>query len=256
MTMPTLQLKNIVVAADQQNIEQTKILKNLNLTINSGDFISVLGTNGAGKSTLFNTIAGLLPLTSGEILLNGQVINHLSPEKRSRQIARVFQDPKLGTAPRMTVAENLLLAKRRGQRRTLKPRHLKQQRHEFAQLLATMGNGLDQHLDTPTENLSGGQRQALSFLMATEKRPELLLLDEHTAALDPKTSTQLMRQTNQVVTTQQLTCLMITHHLEDALKYGNRLIILNAGQILLDVSGEQKAALTKQTVLTYFGQLN
>ncbi|KRM79308.1 ABC-type uncharacterized transport system, ATPase component [Lapidilactobacillus dextrinicus DSM 20335] len=253
MTMPILQLKNIVVAADQQNVEQTKILKNLNLTINSGDFISVLGTNGAGKSTLFNTIAGLLPLTSGEILLNGQAINHLSPEKRSRQIARVFQDPKLGTAPRRTVTENLLLAKHRGQRRTLKPRHLKQQRHEFTQLLATMGNGLDQHLDTPTENLSGGQRQALSFLMATEKRPELLLLDEHTAALDSRTSTQLMRQTNQVVTTQQLTCLMITHHLEDALKYGNRLIILNAGQILLEISGEQKAALTKQTVLTYFG---
>ena len=227
-----------------------------NISIKKGQLYGLIGPNGAGKSTLFNTIAGLLPLTSGEILLNGQVINHLSPEKRSRQIARVFQDPKLGTAPRMTVAENLLLAKRRGQCRALKPRHLKQQRHEFAQLLATMGNGLDQHLDTPTENLSGGQRQALSFLMATEKRPELLLLDEHTAALDPKTSTQLMRQTNQVVATQQLTCLMITHHLEDALKYGNRLIILNAGQILLDVSGEQKAALTKQTVLTYFGQLN
>lgn len=253
---PILELKNIDVAANQQETSSTMILKKLNLIVNAGDFISVLGTNGAGKSTLFNVIAGNLAPASGELLLNGRLINQLSPEKRSQQIARVFQDPKLGTAPRMTVAENLLLALHRGQRRTLKPRGLKQQRANFQSLLATMGNGLEQHLDTPTEKLSGGQRQALSFLMATQRRPALLLLDEHTAALDPKTSKQLMTQTNQVVTEQQLTCLMITHHLEDALRYGNRLIILNAGQILLDVSGAQKAALTKADILTYFGQVD
>ncbi|WP_125604466.1 ABC transporter ATP-binding protein [Lapidilactobacillus bayanensis] len=252
---PILVLKDLSVAANQATPEQNLILKQLNLTINAGDFVSVLGTNGAGKSTLFNAIAGNLPIPTGELRLNGHLLNSLSAEKRSRYIARVFQDPKLGTAPRMTVAENLLLALHRGQRRTLKPRGLKQQRANFQRLLATMGNGLAEHLDTPAENLSGGQRQALSFLMATERQPDLLLLDEHTAALDPKTSDQLMAQTNQVVTEQQLTCLMITHHLEDALKYGNRLIILSTGQILLDVSGTEKAALTKTDILAYFGQL-
>jgi putative ABC transport system ATP-binding protein len=250
-----LTLENIVTYANRHTPNQTTILKNLNLTIEAGEFVTVLGTNGAGKSTLFNVIAGTIPIDGGRVLHLGHDLAKVSPEKRAQFLARVFQDPKLGTAPRMTVSENLLLALKRGQRRSFSPRRLKQHQAGFKTLLATMGNGLEEHLDTATEDLSGGQRQALSFLMATQQRPDLLLLDEHTAALDPKTSDQLMTQTNQTITSQHLTCLMITHHLDDALKYGNRLIVLNAGEITLDVRGEEKSALTKTTLLEFFGRI-
>ncbi|MFD1466188.1 ABC transporter ATP-binding protein [Lapidilactobacillus mulanensis] len=250
-----LKLENVVTYVNRHTPNENMILRHLDLTIHRGDFITVLGTNGAGKSTLFNVIAGTLPLDEGRIQHLGHDLNKVSPERRANFIARVFQDPKLGTAPRMTVSENLLLASKRGQRRTLRPRELKQHQAAFRETLATMGDGLEDHLDTATENLSGGQRQALSFLMATQQRPDLLLLDEHTAALDPKTSEQLMKQTNETITKQQLTCLMITHHLDDALKYGNRLIVLNAGVITLDVSGAEKQALTKTKLLEFFGNI-
>lgn len=250
---PLLALNDIVTKVNGGTPNEVMILKHLNLTIYDGDFITVLGSNGAGKSTLFNTISGELPVASGQIKLRDQDITHLSVEKRTAFLARVFQDPKMGTAPRMTVAENLLLASQRGKRRTLRLRHLKQHMAHFKQLTASMdNNGLSDRLNTATENLSGGQRQALSFLMATEQRPDLLLLDEHTAALDPKTSEQLMAQTNQRVTQEKLTCLMITHHLDDALKYGNRLIVLDQGQIKYDVRGAEKAALTKEKLLSFF----
>ncbi|MFC6182179.1 ABC transporter ATP-binding protein [Lactiplantibacillus daowaiensis] len=249
---PLLTLDNIVTKVNVGTPNEVMILRHLNLSIYDGDFITVLGSNGAGKSTLFNTISGELPVNGGSIRLKDQDITTMTVEKRTAFLARVFQDPKMGTAPRMTVAENLLLASQRGQRRTLRLRRLKQQLPHFKALTATMNNGLAERLNTATENLSGGQRQALSFLMATEQHPDLLLLDEHTAALDPKTSAELMHQTNQRVTQENLTCLMITHHLDDALKYGNRLIVLDQGQIKYDVRGAEKTELTKEKLLSFF----
>lgn len=249
---PLLSLKDIVTKVNQGTPNEVMILQHLNLDIYDGDFITVLGSNGAGKSTLFNTIGGGLPVDEGHITLHGKDITHTSVEKRTAFLARVFQDPKMGTAPRMTVAENLLLALHRGKRRTLRLRRLKQQLPHFKEITTTMQNGLETRLNTATENLSGGQRQALSFLIATEQRPDLLLLDEHTAALDPKTSAELMHQTNERVTQENLTCLMITHHLDDALKYGNRLIVLDQGKIKFDVRGDEKKQLTKEKLLSFF----
>lgn len=249
MTKPVFSLKDVIVTVG----DSIQILKSINFDIYDGDFITVLGTNGAGKSTLFNTIAGNLSVASGEILHNGNNIAHETAVKRTNYIARVFQDPKMGTAPRMTVAENLLLAEKRGSKRTLRSRGLTQKKlTEYAALTKVMGNNLDRRLNTATGDLSGGQRQALSFLMATRVKPELLLLDEHTAALDPKTSEQLMLATNKQVTANNLTALMITHNLADALKYGNRLIILNAGNIVLDVRDDEKKALDETQILKYF----
>jgi putative ABC transport system ATP-binding protein len=249
MTKPVFSLKDVIVTVG----DSIQILKSINFDIYDGDFITVLGTNGAGKSTLFNTIAGNLSVASGEILHNGNNIAHETAVKRTNYIARVFQDPKMGTAPRMTVAENLLLAEKRGSKRTLRSRGLTQKKlTEYAALTKVMGNNLDRRLNTATGDLSGGQRQALSFLMATRVKPELLLLDEHTAALDPKTSEQLMLATNEQVTANNLTALMITHNLADALKYGNRLIILNAGNIVLDVRDDEKKALDETQILKYF----
>ncbi|MFT8461269.1 MAG: ATP-binding cassette domain-containing protein [Liquorilactobacillus ghanensis] len=252
---PLLELKNVTTVVNDHTPAAKAILKQLNLKIYAGDFITVLGPNGAGKSTFFNSIAGTLPIKSGQILLQGKNITHLSVEKRAKFISRVFQDPKMGTAPRMTVAENLLLATKRGQVRGLKLRGLKAQLPRLHSLAASMNNGLVDRMQTATENLSGGQRQALSFLMATIQQPELLLLDEHTAALDPKTSAQLMQQTNERILQEKLTCLMITHHLDDALRYGNRLLVLDDGKIVFDVRDQQKQQLTKQKLLEFFGDI-
>lgn len=253
MTEPVFRLQDVDVTVKQGTLAAAKILKGINFDIYEGDFITVLGTNGAGKSTLFNAIAGNLQVSHGHILHHGTDITQKSPVERTDYIARVFQDPKMGTAPRMTVSENLLLAEKRGAKRRLRGRNLsKEKLAQYRELTQTMGNNLDTRLQTATGNLSGGQRQALSFLMATLVKPELLLLDEHTAALDPKTSEQLMTTTNQQVTQNQLTALMITHNLADALKYGNRLIVLNAGDIVLDVRNEEKAKLSEEQLLKYF----
>lgn len=236
-----VELKNATVQVNNGLDEVKTILDDVNLTIYEHDFLTILGGNGAGKSTLFNVIAGTLMLTSGSISILGKDVTHLPAEKRANYLARVFQDPKMGTAPRMTVAENILIAKYRGEKRGLLPRKIHSFTDEFKKLVARTGNGLEKHLDTPTGLLSGGQRQALSLLMATLKRPELLLLDEHTAALDPKTSVSLMNLTDEFVTGDQLTALMITHHMEDALKYGNRLIVMKDGKIIKDLNQDEKA---------------
>ena len=235
-----VELKNATKVITNGFDEEKIILNDVSLEIFEYDFITILGGNGAGKSTLFNTIAGTLPLTSGSIRIMGEDVTHFSPEKRAKYLSRVFQDPKMGTAPRMTVAENLLIAKFRGEKRGLLPRRLSSHREEFQTTIEKVGNGLEKHLDTPIEFLSGGQRQALSLLMATLKRPELLLLDEHTAALDPKTSVALMQLTDDFVSKEHLTALMITHHMEDALKYGNRLIVMKEGRIIQDLNKEEK----------------
>ena len=226
-----LDLQNITTTVNVGTSEEKNILKNINLKINDGDFITLLGTNGAGKSTLLNIINGSIFPTSGKIILKERDLTNLSEVKRAKYIAQVFQDPKMGTAPRMTVAENLLLATKRGQQRGLHLRGLDQHLEEFKRETAQLPNGLNERLNTFVGNLSGGQRQTLSFLMATIKKPELLLLDEHTAALDPNTSRQLLELTNKVVKKEHLTCIMITHQLKDAIKYGNRTIILNLSLI-------------------------
>lgn len=252
MSKPILELKNVQTLVNKGTANETLILKGINLQINAGDFITIVGTNGAGKSTLFNVIGGNLRADNGQILHNGQDITQTSEEDRTSFLARVFQDPKLGTAPRMTVAENMLLATKRGEHRHLVLRKLKQNMERFTKLAATMNNGLENRMTTATGALSGGQRQALSFLMATLKRPDILLLDEHTAALDPHTSLNLLHATNERITKDHLTALMITHHLEGALTYGNRLIVLKDGQIKADFTGEEKQALTVDKLYQYF----
>lgn len=247
-----LNLQNITTTVNVGSNEEKRILKNINLKVNDGDFITLLGTNGAGKSTLLNIINGSLFPTKGKIILGKQDITSLSEEKRAKYIAQVFQDPKMGTAPRMTVAENLLLATKRGSHRGLHFRGLEKHKQEFKQQTAQLPNGLNERLNTFVGNLSGGQRQTLSFLMATIKKPLLLLLDEHTAALDPNTSHQLLELTNKTIKENHLTCIMITHQLKDALKYGNRTIILNNGQIVLDAQNEEKQKLTEEKILQYF----
>ncbi len=253
--MAILEIKNGTKVISNGPDETKVLLHNINLSIEQGEFITVLGGNGAGKSTLFNTISGTLPLTKGQILIHDQDVTNFAEEKRAQYISRVFQDPKMGTAPRMNVAENLLLAKGRGKPRGFKLRQLQQNRALFHDLCAEIGNGLEKHLDTPAGDLSGGQRQALSLLMATIQTPELLLLDEHTAALDPKTSKQLMEITARRVAEKKLTCLMITHRMEDALKFGNRMIVLQKGEIVQDLNAAEKARLTMQDLLQFFEEI-
>lgn len=252
MTKPILELQDVKTIVNKGTSNETMILKGINLKINAGDFITIVGTNGAGKSTLFNVIGGNLRADEGKILHDGKDITRTTEEQRTAFLARVFQDPKLGTAPRMTVAENMLLATKRGEHRYLIPRKLKPNMDRFTTLAATMNNGLENRMTTATGALSGGQRQALSFLMATLKRPDVLLLDEHTAALDPHTSLNLLHATNERITKDHLTALMITHHLEDALTYGNRLIVLKDGQIKADFRGEEKQQLTVKKLYQYF----
>lgn len=252
MTKPILELRNVKTTVKTADGEIVPILKGINLEIRAGDFITIIGTNGAGKSTLFNTIAGSLRPDSGTIFHNGQDITKMSEEKRTQFIGRVFQDPKMGTAPRMTVAENLLLATKRGKRRFLKIRKFKQNLPRFKELAAVMNNGLENRLNTFVEGLSGGQRQALSFLMATIEKPDILLLDEHTAALDPHTSENLLSVTDKQIKENKLTALMITHHMEDALKYGNRLLVLKDGKVKADIDEEKKKNLKVSDLYNYF----
>ncbi|MGG5369030.1 ABC transporter ATP-binding protein [Enterococcus sp. AZ196] len=232
--------------------DQRKILNNVDLTIAPGEFVTVLGGNGAGKSTLFNSISGTLQLDSGTVSVMGKDLTKLSEEQRATAISRVFQDPKMGTAPRLTVAENLGLAEKRGEKRRLRQRQLNQKKEMYRELCKLVGNGLENHLDTPTGFLSGGQRQALSLLMATITKPDLLLLDEHTAALDPKTAKQLMLLTDQRIKEENLTCLMVTHKMEDALNYGDRVIVMEKGAIIKDIRGEEKKQMTLADLFLLF----
>ncbi|SPC40133.1 ABC transporter ATP-binding protein [Latilactobacillus fuchuensis] len=231
--------------------DQRNLLQDINVTIQPDEFVMLLGANGAGKSTFFNIVAGDLTPTSGQITFNDQEITKQSAQQRTRLISRVYQDPKLGTAADMTVAENILLAMRRGQRRRLFPRRLAQQRPQIEALAKTLPNHLEAQLDKPVSNLSGGQRQTLNFLMATIQKPELLLLDEHTSALDAVSSQALMTFTDTTIRENKLTCLMITHDLADALKYGNRLLILKDGQLIADFPDAEKQQLTTEELIKY-----
>lgn len=227
-------------------------LRGVNLTLEDGDFVTVIGSNGAGKSTLLNSIAGVFPVDEGRITIGDVDVTKMPEHQRAKFIGRVFQDPMKGTAGGMMIIENLAMAKRRGQCPGLSWSEKKKETEEFRDLVAQLGLGLENRLTAHVGLLSGGQRQAITLLMATLVRPELLLLDEHTAALDPKTAEKVLDITNRIVTEQQLTTLMITHNMRDALRFGNRLIMMHDGRPIVDVKGEEKARLKPTDLLRYF----
>ena len=250
-----LDIQNISKTFNPGTINEKKALSNLSLHLAPGDFVTVIGGNGAGKSTMLNAIAGVWPVDEGRILLDGQDITALPEHKRASLIGRVFQDPMMGTAPNMQLEENLALAKRRGDKRGLRWGVTKLERADYHELLKTLGLGLEDRLTAKVGLLSGGQRQAVTLLMAALKQPILLLLDEHTAALDPATAAKVLELSDRIVNENNLTALMITHNMTDAIQHGNRLIMMNEGRIILDVSGEEKKQLTKQQLVDKFAQL-
>lgn len=251
---PVLAITDLHQTFEKGTVNENHVLKGLNLTIQPGEFLTIIGGNGAGKSTLLNSIAGTIPVENGQILLNGTDITKQNVMKRSKVISRVFQDPKLGTAVRLTVEENLALAMKRGQRRGFSRGVKAPDRAFFKEQLARLNLGLEERLGAEIGLLSGGQRQAITLLMATLQRPELILLDEHTAALDPKTSATVLELTQRLIDEQQLTAFMVTHDMEDALQYGNRLIMLHQGQIVIDLDQAAKKDLTVPQLLDLFHQ--
>ena len=250
-----LKIDNISKTFNKGTINEKLALNGLSITINDGDFITVIGGNGAGKSTLLNAICGTIIVDNGSIVLDGKEITKLGEAKRAKYLGRVFQDPMMGTCADMSVEENLALAIRRGKTRSLKWGMPKKDREDFVGALAKLDLGLEERLSSKVGLLSGGQRQAITLLMATLNRPELLLLDEHTAALDPKTAEKVLYLTKQIVEDGNITTLMITHNMQDAITYGNRLIMMNAGKIIYDVSGEEKKSLTVKALLEKFEQI-
>lgn len=247
-----LEIKNVYKTFNAGTVNEKVALKGLDLTLEDGDFVTVIGGNGAGKSTMLNAVAGVWPVDMGKIIIDGKEVTRLSEHQRAKYIGRVFQDPMMGTAPSMWIEENLALAARRGQRRGLSWGVTKEEKEQYRELLGGLGLGLESRLTTKVSTLSGGQRQALTLLMATLKRPKLLLLDEHTAALDPKTAAKVMELTDRIVREGQLTTLMITHNMRDAIQYGNRLIMLHDGHVILDIAGEEKKKLTVPDLLEQF----
>ena len=247
-----LELKDICKTFNPNTINAKVALNHLNLTLNDGDFVTVIGGNGAGKSTMLNAIAGVFQVDSGTITIDGQDVTKLPEHKRAAFLGRVFQDPMMGTAPTMQIEENLALAARRGQPRGLKWGITALERADYRELLKALDLGLEDRLTAKVGLLSGGQRQALTLLMATMNNPKLLLLDEHTAALDPKTAKKVLDLTEKIVARDHLTTIMITHNMKDAIAIGNRLIMMNEGKIIYDVSGEEKKKLTTKDLLDKF----
>ena len=249
-----LELKELYKTFHPGTVNAKTALNGLSLTLHDGDFATVIGGNGAGKSTMLNAAAGTLTVDAGKVFIDGTDVTDLAEYKRAAMIGRVFQDPMMGTAPSMHIEENLALAARRGQKRRLCWGMTREEREKYRQLLSALGLGLESRLGVEVSTLSGGQRQALTLLMATLKSPKLLLLDEHTAALDPKTAAKVMELTNRIVSREHLTTLMITHNMRDAIQYGNRLIMLHEGCIILDISGEEKQKLTIPDLLNEFAK--
>ena len=249
-----LEIRNVTKVFNPGTVNEKVALNNFSLTLEDGDFVTVIGGNGAGKSTMMNAIAGVWAVDSGQIIIDGEDVTKLSEHKRAKFLGRVFQDPMTGTAATMGIEENLALAKRRGRRRTLRPGISKKEREEYRELLKILGLGLEERLTSKVGLLSGGQRQALTLLMATLQKPKLLLLDEHTAALDPKTAAKVLETTEYIVNKDKLTTLMITHNMKDAITHGNRLIMLKDGKVILDIKGEEKKNLTVEDLLRKFGE--
>ncbi len=249
-----LKLEHVWKTFNRGTVNEKAALHGLNLTMAEGDFVTVIGGNGAGKSTMLNAIAGVFGVDSGKISIDGVDVTSLPEYKRAQYIGRVFQDPMMGTAATMQIEENLALAARRGKRRTLHVGITKADREFYREQLKVLGLGLENRMTAKVGLLSGGQRQALTLLMATLQKPKLLLLDEHTAALDPKTAAKVLDATQRIVEKDHLTTLMITHNMRDAIAYGNRLIMMYEGRIVVDVSGEEKKNLTVEQLLNLFSQ--
>lgn len=247
-----LEIKNISKTFNAGTINEKKALNNLSLTLDDGDFVTVIGGNGAGKSTMLNAICGVWKLDEGEIIIDGKNITSMSEHKRATFLGRVFQDPMMGTAADMEIQENLALARRRGRRRGLSWGISKSEREEYRTLLATLGLGLEDRMTSKVGLLSGGQRQAVTLLMASMNAPKLLLLDEHTAALDPKTAEKVLEITDKIVSENHLTTIMITHNMHDAIRHGNRLVMMHEGRIVVDISGKAKENLTVEDLLSLF----
>lgn len=247
-----LELKNIYKTFNPGTINEKLALNGLSLSLKDGDFVTVIGGNGAGKSTMLNAVAGTWFVDEGQILIDGTDVTKLPEYKRAAYLGRVFQDPMNGTAATMEIQENLALAKRRGKPRFLRTGISRKEREEYHELLTILGLGLESRMTTKVGLLSGGQRQALTLLMATLQKPKLLLLDEHTAALDPKTAAKVLELTDMIVNRDHLTTLMITHNMKDAIRHGNRLIMMTEGRIILDIEGEAKKKLTVRDLLDQF----
>ena len=249
-----LKIENIRKVFNAGTVNEKVALNGLNLQLNEGDFVTVIGGNGAGKSTMLNAVAGVFPVDEGQILIDGIDVTNLPEYKRARYIGRVFQDPMMGTAANMQIEENMALAARRGKARTLRVGITKQEREFYREKLKILELGLEDRMTAKVGLLSGGQRQALTLLMATLQEPKLLLLDEHTAALDPKTAAKVLDATEKIVSMHKLTTVMITHNMRDAIAYGNRLVMMYDGRVVVDVSGEEKKNLTVEQLLNLFSQ--
>ena len=252
-----LDIGNIYKTFNPGTVNEKHALNSVSLHLNEGDFVTVIGSNGAGKSTTLNAIAGVWPVDSGRIVIDGQDVTGLAEHRRAKYLGRVFQDPMTGTAATMEIQENLALAKRRGDRRMVYRRGIsRQEKEEYYELLKTLNLGLEERMTTKVGLLSGGQRQALTLLMATLKKPKLLLLDEHTAALDPKTAEKVLDATDAIISQNHLTAFMVTHNMRDAIAHGNRLIMMNEGRIIFEVSGEAKKRLTHADLMQKFAEVS
>lgn len=249
-----LEIKNVHKTFNKGTINEKKALCGLNLKLLPEDFVTIIGGNGAGKSTLLNMIAGVYPIDTGKIILNDHDISRKPEHARAKYLGRVFQDPMKGTAAGMEIQENLALAYRRGDKRGLGWGIRKEEKEQYHKALKTLGLGLEERMTSKVGLLSGGQRQALTLLMASLKKPELLLLDEHTAALDPKTAAKVLELTEEIIGQNRLTALMVTHNMKDAIRFGNRLIMMHEGRIIYDVSGEEKKKLQVADLMQKFEQ--
>ena len=249
-----LKINNVYKTFNANTVNEKRVFEGLSLTLNEGDFVTVIGGNGAGKSTMLNVVSGAIIPDDGTVTIDGVDVTKLPEHKRAKYIGRVFQDPRMGTATDMWVEENMSIADSRGMRRGLRWAITNKDREKYKKQLALLDLGLEDRLSTKMGLLSGGQRQAVTLLMATMKKPKLLLLDEHTAALDPKTAAKVLEITDKLITENNLTALMVTHNMKDAIAHGNRLIMMNAGKIIIDVSGEEKKKLTVETLLEAFSK--
>lgn len=247
-----LHLENIRKTFNAGTVNEKNALDNFSLHLYPGDFLTVVGGNGSGKSTMLNIVAGLLSVDSGSIVIDSANVTHLPEHRRAAYLGRVFQDPMMGTAPSMTIEENLALAFRRGRTRSLRLGHSRLEHKQYKELLAQLDLGLEDRMKTQVGLLSGGQRQALTLLMATLHSPKLLLLDEHTAALDPKTAAKVLELSEKIIDQKKITTIMFTHNMKDAIKYGNRMIMMDNGQIVFDTAGEEKKKLTVKEMLEKF----
>lgn len=249
-----LKLTGVQKTFNKGTINEKKALNGIDLQLKEGDFVTIIGGNGAGKSTMLNMIAGVYPIDAGKIILDGEDVSRSPEHKRAKFLGRVFQDPMKGTAATMEIQENLALAYRRGQKRGLRWGISKAERQRYYEELKMLGLGLEERMTSKVGLLSGGQRQALTLLMASLQKPKLLLLDEHTAALDPKTAAKVLELTEEIISEHRLTAMMVTHNMKDAIRLGNRLIMMHEGRIIYNVGGEEKQKLKVEDLLEKFGQ--